>query len=49
MDILLFDSMTAEESIAFATQIPGEPGYDLEPAFKFMEKAVVPLIRAHCT
>lgn len=49
MDILLFHSMTAEESIAYATRTSGEPDDELALAFRFMEEMLVPLIRTHCT
>lgn len=49
MDILLFDSMTAEQSIAYAQKVLGEEratGWDA--CFQGMEEEIVPLILATC-
>jgi hypothetical protein len=47
MDILLFDYMTAEQSIAHANKTLGaEPQPHWGTAFAFMEETVVPLLRA---
>jgi hypothetical protein len=49
MDLLLFDSMTAEQSMARATKSLGrEPSAQWEMAFKAMEETVVPIIQATC-
>ena len=47
VDILNFDSMTAEESIAAANMTVGcEPSWQWELVFRAMEETVVPIIRA---
>jgi hypothetical protein len=48
-DILLFDSMTAEQSMARAMIMRyGEPHPQWETAFEIMEKQIVPKLRATC-
>ena len=49
MDILLFDGLTAEQSIRFASaKVDMEPSRQWEMVFEAMEKTMVPLIRATC-
>ena len=48
MDILLFNSITAEQSIACATKREGAPSCVWDEIFKFLEEFLIPIIRATC-